>query len=64
MTNQRVTSLYDLMDSAYDAPIIKERSSSLGHVPIIDSYMKRPNHGNFLRVRYEAIWSVREGEAA
>lgn len=37
MTNQRVTSLYDLMDSAYDAPIIKEHSKSLGHIPIIDS---------------------------
>jgi len=36
MTNQRVTSLYDLMDSAYDAPIIREHSKSLGHVPIID----------------------------
>ena len=36
MTNQRVTNLYDLMDSAYDASIIKERSKSLGHVPIID----------------------------
>jgi len=37
MTNQRVTSLYDLMDSAYDAPIIKEHSKSLGHIPIIDT---------------------------
>ncbi len=36
MTNQRVTSLYDLMDSAYDAPIIKEHSKLLSHVPIID----------------------------
>jgi hypothetical protein len=36
MTNKKVTSLYDLMDSAYDAPIIKEHSKSLGHVPIID----------------------------
>jgi len=36
MTNQRVKNLYDLMDSAYDAPIIKEHSKSLGHVPIID----------------------------
>ena len=35
MTNQRVTNLYDLMDSAYDAPIIREYSQSLGHVPII-----------------------------
>lgn len=36
ITNQRVTNLYDLMDSAYDAPIIREHSKSLGHVPIID----------------------------
>ena len=28
--------LYDLMDSAYDSPIIKQHSQSLGHVPIID----------------------------
>ena len=32
----RVTSLYDLMDAAYDAPQIKAHSRSLGHVPIID----------------------------
>ena len=36
MTSQRVINLYDLMDSAYDAPIIREHSKSLGHVPIID----------------------------
>lgn len=36
MTAQRVTSLYDLMDSAYDAPQIHAFSRSLGHVPIID----------------------------
>lgn len=30
------TSLYDLMDAAYDHPEIKEHSKSLGHVPIID----------------------------
>jgi len=37
MTAQRVTSLYDLMDSAYDAPQIRAFSQSLGHVPIIAS---------------------------
>jgi hypothetical protein len=37
MTAQRVTSLYDLMDSAYDAPQIRAFSRSLGHAPIIDS---------------------------
>jgi hypothetical protein len=36
MTAQRVTSLYDLMDSAYDAPQIHAFSRRLGHVPIID----------------------------
>jgi transposase len=40
-TNQRITSLYDLMDAAYDSPIIKEHSQSLGHVPIIDTRAKR-----------------------
>lgn len=32
----RVDSLYDLMDSAYDAKQIREHSLFLGHVPIID----------------------------
>jgi hypothetical protein len=36
LTAQRVTSLYDLMDSAYDAPQIHAFSRRLGHVPIID----------------------------
>jgi transposase len=37
MTSERVTSLYDLMDAAYDARIIREESEALGHVAIIDS---------------------------
>ncbi len=36
LTNQRVTNLYDLMDAAYDSEIIREKSRSLGHVPLID----------------------------
>jgi hypothetical protein len=36
MTAQRVTSLYDLMDAAYDAGEIHAHSRSLGHVPIIN----------------------------
>lgn len=36
MTEQRVTHLYELMDSAYDAKEIKEHSRLHGHVPIID----------------------------
>lgn len=41
LTSQRVLNLYDLMDSAYDAPIIREHSRSLGHVPIIDINTRR-----------------------
>jgi len=36
MSSQRVTSLYDLMDSAYDSKLIREYSRKLGHVPIIE----------------------------
>jgi hypothetical protein len=38
MTAGRVINLYDLMDSAYDAPEIKAKSLALGHVPIIDPH--------------------------
>jgi len=41
MTVQRVTNLYDLMDSAYDAEAIHEHSRSLGHIPIIDIHPRR-----------------------
>jgi hypothetical protein len=36
-TAQRVASLYDLMDSAYDCQAIRDYSRQLGHVPLIDS---------------------------
>ena len=45
LTAQKVTSLYDLMDSAYDAESIYHVSRSLGHVPIID---KNPRSGPVL----------------
>jgi len=41
MTAERITSLYDLMDSAYDAPQIRAYSAALGHVPIIDINPRR-----------------------
>jgi len=37
MTAARVTCLYEIMDSAYDDPVIRRHSQSLGHVPIIDA---------------------------
>jgi len=41
LSAQRVISLYDLMDAAYDAPEIKAHSRSLGHVPLIDTNPRR-----------------------
>lgn len=41
MTAGRLANLYDLMDSAYDAPEIAARSRALGHVPIIDVNPRR-----------------------
>jgi hypothetical protein len=45
LTSRKVTSLYDLMDSAYDAKEIWDVSRSLGHVPIID---RNPRRGEVL----------------
>ena len=46
-TSRRVTSLYDLMDSAYDCKDITAFSRELGHVPIIDSNRRRGEKRNF-----------------
>ena len=42
ITAKRVTSLYDLMDKAYECRFIEEESIRLGHVPIID-HKRRPS---------------------
>jgi hypothetical protein len=41
LTAKRVTSLYDLMDSAYDAALIHQTSRECGHCPIIDPNKRR-----------------------
>jgi hypothetical protein len=41
MTALRVTSLYDLMDAAYDAETIRRYSRKLRHVPLIDNNPRR-----------------------
>lgn len=41
LTDTRVTNLYDLMDSAYDAQQIHAHSRELGHVPLIDINPRR-----------------------
>jgi hypothetical protein len=42
MSKERVTNLYDLMDAAYDADIIREYSQQQGHVPLIDFNHRSP----------------------
>ena len=61
MTAQRVTSLYDLMDSAYDAPPIHEFSRRLGHVPIIDP---NPRRGEWVPLAPAQQLRFRERSAA
>ncbi|MCI0348282.1 MAG: transposase [Acidobacteriales bacterium] len=55
MTAQRVTSLYDVMDAAYDATEIYEHSRSLGHVPIIKPVRRQQKETPFSgREKWEA----------
>lgn len=42
MTKQHVMNLYDVMDAAYDAEIIREHSKQLGHVALIDYNHRSP----------------------
>ena len=64
MTAQRVTSLYDVMDAAYDASEIYEHSRSLGHVPIINPVRRQQKEVPFsARKKYEAremTWAERD----
>ena len=41
MSSERVTNLYDVMDSAYDVSQIHDMSRQLGHVPLIDVHPRR-----------------------
>ena len=41
LSSQRVTHLYELMDSAYDADEIHAHSRQLNHVPIIEPHSRR-----------------------
>lgn len=45
MTARRVTNLYDVMDAAYDADLIRAHSLALGHVPLIDRNFKGDTEG-------------------
>ena len=46
ISSQRVTSLYDIMDAAYDDALIRDHSIALNHVPIIDHNPRRKTKKN------------------
>jgi hypothetical protein len=41
ISSERVTNLYDAMDSAYDVPQIHDMCRQLGHIPLIDANPRR-----------------------
>ena len=51
-TTKRVNYLYDLQDAGYDADIIREFSTTLGHRPIIDT---NPKNSKELKAKIELI---------
>jgi len=53
ITEQKVTFLYSLMDSAYDAKTIKEYISSRGRIPVIDSNKRRGEKQEFCPAKKE-----------
>lgn len=57
LTAGKVINLYDLMDAAYDIPIIFEHSKTLGHVPLID---KNPRRDKELKIEMEAEAKARK----
>ncbi len=56
-TNKRINYLYDLQDAGYDADIIREYSSKLGHRPIIDI---NPKNSKVLKEKIELIKHEKE----
>ncbi len=56
-TSSRVTYLYDLQDAGYDADIIRNFSTKLGHLPIIDI---NPKNSQVLKDKIELIKHEKE----
>jgi len=66
MTSERATILYDLADSAYDAPEIKDFSKKLGRVPIIDPNKRRGEEIELSpaqKIRYRERSTVERGNS-
>ena len=66
MTDKRAKVLYDLADSAYDAPEIYEFSRALGRVPIIDPNKRRGDEIELepaRKIRYRERSTVERGNS-
>ena len=66
MTAKRVKVLYDLADSAYDAPEIYQVSRALGHVPVIDPNKRRGDETELepaKKIRYRERTTVERGNS-
>src|SRR3989339_1248308 len=66
MTDKRAKVLYDLGDSAYDAPEIYQVSNALGHVPIIDPNKRRGGETELepaSKIRYRERSTVERGNS-
>lgn len=59
MTAERVTALYELMDSAYVAKEIEDVCKELGHVPIIDLHWSKTRKGITLEPARERRYDER-----
>lgn len=71
MSSERVTNLYDVMDSAYDVPQIHDMSRQLGHIPLIDVHPRRDKalkneltaeNKRFRRVGHKTAEAIRYNE--
>jgi len=66
ITYERAKVLYDLADSAYDAPEIHAFSKSLGHVPVIDPNKRRGDKIELdpaKKIRYRERTTVERGNS-
>ncbi len=60
MSQERITNLYDLMDSAYDAPQIHSLSEAMGHKPIIDNNPPPGRKGLYGPGFSQTFWSKKQ----
>jgi hypothetical protein len=61
MTQSKITVLYEVMDAAYDAAIIRQSISQKGHVPLIDFNRRSPKDQRKFEDFEQERYKVRSG---